>query len=145
MSDSASVPQDQVEHVYLGGKRPSQVRLLRGWVSELVSKGDDVLARVRTDRYPGREFSVYLRRKGKPFGSQRNVTLKKVDLPLVTSPADLNLEVGTKVLFGFPNPSDDFVNPIVRASKLDKVLIDLKARDGDHPGIRKGRHRWTTS
>jgi hypothetical protein len=144
MSDNRNTLDTYTEQVYMGGKHLRQERLLRGWISGIVPRGDDVLAYVRTERCPGREFRVYLRRKNRPFGSQRNVTMKKLDLPFVTSPVDLNLCEGMPVLFGYPNRADDMVAPIIRESKYDKVLAELKARDGDHPGIKKGHHRWTT-
>jgi hypothetical protein len=133
VSDRESTPANHTESVYLGGKHLRQDRLLRGSITEIKIKGNDVLAYVSTDRYPGREFRVYLKRKDKPFGSQRNVSVKKLDLPFITSPADLNLAVGTAVLFGFPNPPDDMV-----------FQMEIKARDGDQPGLKKGHHRWTT-
>lgn len=129
------------EELYLGGKRATQTRLVRGVVRRIVRKGEDVIAFVQTEAYPRREFRVFLARPKSPFGSQRKIEVRKNrELPVVTLPVDLHLEIGTQVLFGTPVPGNDLVTPIVRGSQLDRAKGDLLVRYGGRQFPRKGQH-----
>ncbi len=118
--------------------------LVRGWVSRVEEEKKGTFVYLRTERYPDREFRAAVRRKKQPFGSMRTVKLQKDQVyPVVWWPADLRLEIETRVCFGV-NLVDNVAFPVILEATYDRLSAKLTDRDFTPLTITtNGQHRWT--